>query len=54
LEQEVRLDLRLLGKSLVAGSIDALKGDWHGSARRLGEAVVGGLGLKDDSSDVLA
>ncbi len=42
LEREIKLDLRQLGKALVGGTTDALRGDWFGAARRLGEGFIGG------------
>ncbi|MCG6942988.1 MAG: hypothetical protein LJE69_17285 [Thiohalocapsa sp.] len=54
LEREIKLDLRQLGKALVGGGTDALKGDWYGAARRLGEGFIDGLGLAADDAGALA
>lgn len=54
LEREIKLDLRQLSKALVDGGTDALKGDWYGAARNLGEGFIGGLGLKADNAGALA
>jgi formylglycine-generating enzyme required for sulfatase activity len=54
LEREIKLDFRQLGKALVGGGTDALKGDWYGAARTLGDGFIGGLGLKADAAGALA
>ena len=54
LEREIKLDLKALGKALVGGGTDALKGDWYGAARRLSEGFVDGLGLEADDAGALA
>jgi formylglycine-generating enzyme required for sulfatase activity/energy-coupling factor transporter ATP-binding protein EcfA2 len=54
LEREVKLDLKALGKALVGGGTEALKGDWYGAARCLSEGFIDGLGLRADVAGVLA
>lgn len=50
----IHADVKVLGRALLEGSIDAIKGDWYESVKSFGDGVLQGFGLSKDSPEELA